>query len=63
MIVNIHEKTNDQATDGFKIRRVAAETNTTLLTSLDTVNAILMLIEKDIQVPNLEVWDIGRISL
>jgi len=62
MIVNIHEKTNDQETDGFKIRRIAAETNTTLLTCLDTVTAMLLLVEKDMKVSDSDVWDINDLK-
>ena len=36
---------SDQTMDGYEIRRLAVETNTTLFTSLDTVRVLLDVLE------------------
>lgn len=60
LIVDIPEKGNDVESDDFKIRRTAVESSVTLITSLDTLVAILEIMESDIKPEELELFDIGR---
>lgn len=46
LIIDIPKKGNDQNSDGFKIRRCAAECSVTLMTSLDTINALVQAVEE-----------------
>ena len=46
LIIDIPKKGNDVKSDGFKIRRIAAECSITLMTSLDTVGALVDVMEK-----------------
>ncbi|MDR1689763.1 MAG: carbamoyl-phosphate synthase large subunit [Clostridiales bacterium] len=55
LVINIPSKGNNVRSDGFKIRRVAAESGVTVITSLETANAlsdimVLGLAEKDLPV-------------
>ncbi len=45
LIVDIPKKGNDVNSDGFKIRRTAAECSVSLMTSLDTVRALVEVME------------------
>ena len=45
LIVDIPKKGNDVHSDGFKIRRTAAECTVSLMTSLDTVRAMVEVME------------------
>ncbi len=45
MVINTPTKANNSLTDGFKIRRAAVESNVLTLTSLDTVRALLEVME------------------
>ena len=48
--------------DGFRIRRTAIEYGVEVLTSLDTLNAILNIMEKNIHLnKELKVYDISKI--
>jgi len=60
LIIDIPSKGNDQQSDGFKIRRLAAETGITLTTSLDTARAMLDVMESGIQTEGLDVIPIGQ---
>ena len=46
LIIDIPKKGNDISSDGFKLRRCAAECSVTLLTSLDTIGALIMVAEE-----------------
>jgi len=46
LIIDIPKKGNDRHSDGFKIRRCAAECSVTLMTSLDTVGALIDAMEE-----------------
>ncbi len=46
--------------DGFKLRRVAAEANVNLITSLDTANALIDVMENQIKLENLEIKPVGK---
>lgn len=60
LIIDIPEKGNDVESDGFKIRRTAVESAVTLITSLDTLVAMLEVMEKDIKVDELQLFDINK---
>lgn len=58
LIIDIPEKGNDVESDGFKIRRTAVESAVTLITSLDTLVAMLEVMESDINLDDIEIFDI-----
>ena len=60
LIIDIPEKGNDIESDGFKIRRTAVESAVTLITSLDTLVAMLEVMEKDIKLEDLQLFDISK---
>lgn len=60
LIIDIPEKGNDVESDGFKIRRTAVESAVTLITSLDTLVAMLEVMEKDIKTEQLDLFDISK---
>ena len=60
LIIDIPEKGNDIESDGFKIRRTAVESAVTLITSLDTLVAMLDVMEKDINTDELQIFDISK---
>ena len=62
LIINTPRKVNDALSDGFQIRRVAAESSIHLLTALDTVNALLDVMESDITTENLDVIALEEIK-
>ena len=55
IIINTPTKGNRTESDGFKIRRAAMECSVHLMTSLDTVNALLDVMESDITPDKLDV--------
>ena len=55
IIINTPTKGNRTESDGFKIRRAAMECSVHLMTSLDTVNALLDVMESDITPEKLDV--------
>ncbi len=59
MLIDIPSVSNDASSDGFKIRRTAAETSITLLTSMDTARAMLEVMEAGIDEASLEVIPLG----
>ena len=62
IIINTPNKGNKPETDGFHIRRTAAESSVNLMTSLDTVNALLDVMESDIDINNIDVISLGDIK-
>ncbi len=60
LVIDIKEN-GDIESDGLKIRRAAVESGVTLITSLDTLDAMLTVIEKNIDTSQLEVFDIQKI--
>ena len=60
LIVDIPKKANNSHSDGFKIRRAAVESSVTLITSLDTFNAMIDVMEKNIKESELDIFDINR---
>ena len=60
LIVDIPKKANNSHSDGFKIRRTAVESSVTLITSLDTLSAMVDVMEKNIDQSKLDLFDINR---
>ena len=61
LLINTPTKANDAQRDGFKIRRTAIEYGVEVLTSLDTLNAVLNIMEKDVNTRDLDIFDISKI--
>ncbi|MDW7668042.1 MAG: carbamoyl-phosphate synthase large subunit [Bacillota bacterium] len=61
MVINTPTKANSSLTDGFKIRRAAVESNILTLTSLDTVYALLVVMEANIDKKELNIVELGEI--
>jgi carbamoyl-phosphate synthase large subunit len=60
LIIDIPSKGNDINSDGFKIRRTAAECGIDVMTSLDTAGALLDVMESKIKLEDVSVHSIGR---
>jgi carbamoyl-phosphate synthase large subunit len=60
LIIDIPSQGNDMASDGFKIRRTAAESGINVMTSLDTVEALLTIMESGLKTTDLDVIPIGQ---
>ena len=61
LLINTPTKANDAQRDGFKMRRMAIEYGVDVLTSLDTINAILRMQDSNIDGSKLEVFDVSKI--
>ncbi|RKD29555.1 carbamoyl-phosphate synthase large subunit [Thermohalobacter berrensis] len=57
-VINTPTKGNDSKRDGFKIRRAAIESSVDIITSLDTVKALLNIMKLNINKDNLEIFNI-----
>lgn len=62
LVINTPTKGNDSKRDGFRIRRAALERSIGVFTSLDTVRAMVSVMEKNIALENLEVYNIGDLN-
>ena len=62
LIIDIPQKGNDKGSDGFKIRRCASECSITLMTSLDTVNALVGVMEKKLTSADVDVVSVKEIK-
>ncbi len=60
MVINTPTKGNDANRDGFKIRRTATEYNVDVMTSLDTLKALVKVNKKHINSTELKVYDIAK---
>ncbi len=60
IVINTPTKGNDSTRDGFKIRRTATEFSTEVMTSLDTLRALVDVKKKEITNSNLDVYDLGN---
>ena len=60
LVVNTPTKGNDSTRDGFKIRRTATEFSTEVMTSLDTLKALVEVKKKEIKDAGLEVYNIAE---
>jgi len=61
ILINTPTKANDSLRDGFRIRRTAIEYGVEVLTSLDTLNAVLNIMEKDVANEDLGIYDVSKI--
>ena len=61
MVINTPTKGNDSNRDGFKIRRTAIEFSTEVMTSLDTLKAIVDVKKQHIDKDALKVYNISEI--
>ena len=60
ILVNTPTKANDSQRDGFKIRRTAVEYGIEVLTSLDTLNAILGILEMELHKKEIEIYEMNE---
>ena len=60
IVINTPTKGNDSTRDGFKIRRTATEFSTEVMTSLDTLKALVGVKKKQINKSRLVVYDIAK---
>ena len=60
IVINTPTKGNDSTRDGFKIRRTATEFSTEIMTSLDTLRALVEVKKKEIKDAGLEVYNIAE---
>ncbi|MBO3443689.1 carbamoyl-phosphate synthase large subunit [Clostridium sp. CCUG 7971] len=60
IVINTPTKGNDSNRDGFKIRRTATEFSTEIMTSLDTLRALVEVKKKEIKDAGLEVYNIAE---
>ncbi len=61
LLINTPTKANDSQRDGFKIRRSAIEYGVEVLTSLDTMKAIIKMQDRNLKEETLDVFDISKI--
>lgn len=59
IVINTPTKGNDSRRDGFQIRRNAIESSLLVVTSLDTVKAMLDIMEKDMTTAKANIYDMG----
>ena len=62
MIIDIPKKGNDVKSDGFKIRRTAIECDVTIMTSLDTVGALVDVMEAGYTAENVNIISINEVK-
>ena len=60
IVINTPTKGNDSTRDGFKIRRTATEFSTEVMTSLDTLKALVGVKKKQINKSGLEVYNLAK---
>ena len=61
LIIDIPKKGNDIHSDGFKIRRTAAECSISLMTSLDTVGALVDVMEQNYSAEKVNIISLNDI--
>ena len=61
MIIDIPQKGNDSHSDGFKMRRCAAECTIPMMTSLDTAGALVKVMEEQLSSKNTEIVELNEI--
>ncbi len=62
LIINTPTKANDSRRDGFMMRRVAVENGITLMTSLDTAEAMITIIESGYNAEKTQVFELSEIN-
>lgn len=60
LVIDIPQKSNDVGSDSFKIRRGAVESSVSMITSIDTAEAMAEVIASEINEDKLKLFDIGR---
>ncbi len=60
LVINTPTKGNDSTRDGFKIRRTAIEFSTEVMTSLDTLKAMVGVRKEKIDEEKLKVYNLGE---
>lgn len=60
LVINTPTKGNDSTRDGFKIRRTAIEFSTEVMTSLDTLKAMVGVRKEKIDEDKLKVYNLGE---
>ena len=61
MIIDIPKKGNDAHSDGFKMRRCAAECTIPMMTSLDTAGALVKVMEEQLTSKNTQIVELNEI--
>ena len=61
LLINTPTKANDAQRDGFRMRRTATEYGVEVLTSIDTLKAVIKMEKEHLEEDKLEVFDISRI--
>jgi len=61
LVINTATKANDLQRDGFRIRRTAIEYGVEVLTSLDTLSAVIKIIDEKVHEMDIDVIDIANI--
>ncbi|NLK21921.1 MAG: carbamoyl-phosphate synthase large subunit [Epulopiscium sp.] len=59
MVINTPTKGNDSKRDGFRIRRAAIEASVDIFTSLDTVKAMLKVMDSSLNIEDVDVYNLG----
>ena len=62
LIIDIPKKGNDVNSDGFKIRRTAIECSVSIMTSLDTVTALVDVMEMQYTPDNVDIISLSEIK-
>ena len=62
MVVDIPQRANNANSDGFRMRRCAAECSIPMMTSLDTVGALIEVMEENLNFDNTEVIELNEIK-
>ena len=62
MVVDVPQKANNAHSDGFRMRRCAAECSIPMMTSLDTVGALAEVMEENLSFENTDVIELNEIK-
>ncbi len=62
LVIDIPTTSNVLTSDAFKIRRYTSESKINLLTSLDTLEAIVSIMETNITIENCEIKSLGELA-
>ena len=62
MVIDIPKKANNLHSDGFRMRRCAAECSIPMMTSLDTVGALVKVMKENLTVDNTNIVELNEIK-
>ena len=62
LMIDIPEKSNDIFSDGFKIRRISTECSVSLMTSLDTVSAMVDVMEAQLSSDKVDIISLDDVK-